>query len=147
MNRSEAAKAKGWRKTSPLTLSARMYQTKARLSTATGRDLSCCARANQPFSPGAPSARFRLTGFDQRHVPHFAARPRRTLAVEMNGRPRHGEPLLIFEDLVPDQVGHGHGSVTHRLGAWPAGNGADVLLELRDRSAVQGPVPRIVHPR
>src|ERR1700730_14378403 len=107
MNRRESGKAKGWRKTSTLTLRARMYQTKARLSTATGSDLSAFARANQPFSPGAASARFRLTGFDQRHVPHFAARPRRTLAVEMNGRPRHGEPLLIFEDLVPGPVGHG----------------------------------------
>ena len=34
-----------------------------------------------------------------------------------------------------------------RLAERPAGDGADVLLELRDRGAVQRPVPGIVHPR
>jgi hypothetical protein len=78
---------------------------------------------------------------------HLAARPRRALAVEVNGGAGHRQPLLVVEDIVADQVGHGDLAVTNRLAERPAGNRPDVLLELRDRGAVQRPVPGIMHPR
>src|SRR6202171_5714431 len=80
-------------------------------------------------------------------MPHLAARPRRTLAVKVDGRARDGQPLLIIIDIVPDQIGHGDRAVTDRLAERPACNGADMLLELRDRRAIERPVPGIMYPR
>src|SRR6202051_2907992 len=99
---------------------------------------------------GGPPECWRRLFFRRRHLghmPHFAARPRRTLAVEVDGRARDGQPLLVAIDIVADQIGHGARPMAHRLAERPAGDGADVLLELRDRRAVERPVPGIVHPR
>src|SRR4051794_13580243 len=78
---------------------------------------------------------------------HLAAGSRWTLAVKMHGGAGDGQPLLIAQDVVTDQIGHGHLAMADRLAEWPPGDGADVLLELRDRGAVQRPVPGIMHPR
>ena len=78
---------------------------------------------------------------------HLAARPRRALAVEVHGGAGHRQPSLVVEDVVADQIGHGDRAMADRLAERPAGDGADVLLELRDRGAVERPVPGIVHPR
>ena len=61
---------------------------------------------------------------------HLAAGPRRALAVEMHGGAGNRQPLLVAEDVVADQVGHGHLAMADRLAERPAGDGADVLLEL-----------------
>src|SRR5581483_10453578 len=107
------------------------------------------ARLNAPnrcfltcFSPG--SAGFRS---DLRDMAHLAAGPRRSLAVDVNGCAGNRQPFGIARNLVPDQVGHGDLAMPDRLAERPAGNRADVLLELRDRGAVQRPVPGIMHPR
>src|SRR5258708_24069176 len=86
-------------------------------------------------------------GIDLRHMPHLPARPRRPLAVDVERCAGDGEPLPIAIDIVPDQVGHGDRAMTNRLAERPAGDGADVLLELRNRGAVERPVAGIVHPR
>src|SRR6185295_5951860 len=78
---------------------------------------------------------------------HLAARPRRALAVEVNRGAGHRQPLLVAQDIVADQVGHGDLAVTNRLAERPAGNRPYVLLELRDRGTVQRPMPGIMHPR
>jgi len=41
---------------------------------------------------------------DLRHMPHLAARPRRTLAVEVDGGARNHQPLLEAVDIVRDQI-------------------------------------------
>jgi hypothetical protein len=48
----------------------------------------------------------------------------------MHGSAWNRQPLLIAQDVVPDQIGHGHRPMADRLAERPAGNGADVLLEL-----------------
>src|ERR1700759_2600990 len=78
---------------------------------------------------------------------HLAARPRYPLAEEVDGCPWTLEPLLIGIDLVPDQIGHGDLAMPQRLAERPAGDCPYMLLELRDRGAVQRPVAGIVHPR
>src|ERR1700730_6920152 len=103
-----------------------MYQTKAAMST--------CWH-NQLRSFRSRSRSFCWPHSDLRHVSHLSARSRRTLAIEVYGRARHRQPLLIAVDLVPDQIGHDDRAMTDRLAERPAGNGADVLLELRDRRA------------
>ena len=69
------------------------------------------------------------------------------LAIKMHGGAGDGQPLLVAEDIVANQVRHGHLAMADRFAERPAGDGADVLLELRDRGAVQRPVPGIMHPR
>src|SRR5579863_550574 len=81
------------------------------------------------------------------HVPHLAARPCRALAVEVDAGAWNRQPLLVAVDFVPDQVGHRDRTMTDRLTQRPTGDRADVLLELRNRRAVQRPVPGIVNPR
>src|SRR5689334_8805265 len=78
---------------------------------------------------------------------HLPAGPGDALAVDVNGGSTHAQPSPVIVDLVTDQVGHGDGSVSNGLAERPAGDGADVLFELRDRGAVQRPVSGIMHPR
>src|SRR5882724_13612909 len=80
-------------------------------------------------------------------MPHLAARPRRALAVKVDGGAWFRQPLLVVKDFVADQVGHGHRAVADGFAEWPSGDGADMLLELRDRRTVQRPVPGIMYPR
>jgi len=80
-------------------------------------------------------------------VAHLAAGARRALAVQMHRGTGDGEPLLVVQDVVADQVGHGDVAMAHRFAERPTGDRADVLLELRDRSAVERPVTGIVHAR
>src|SRR4051812_35273652 len=81
------------------------------------------------------------------HMAHFAAWPRRPLAIEMNGGARDAEPLLVVADLLADQIGHGDRAVAHWFSKRPAGDRPDMLLELRDGGAVERPMARIVDPR
>src|SRR6476646_5916879 len=78
---------------------------------------------------------------------HLPARARRPLAVDVHSGTGNGEPTLVTVDLVPDQIGHGNGTMPDRLSERPAGNGADMLLELRDRGTVQRPVSGIMYSR
>src|SRR3954449_1391897 len=80
-------------------------------------------------------------------MPHFPARARRTLAVEMDSGTGNREPPRVILDVVADQIGHGDLAVAHRLAERPTGNGADVLLELRDGRAVERPMAGIMYPR
>src|SRR5580693_2053591 len=80
-------------------------------------------------------------------MPHLAAGPHRTLAVKMHRRPGNREPAPVILDLAADEVRHLDPAAADRLAERPAGHRADVLLELRYRGAVQGPMARIMHPR
>src|ERR1051326_6804715 len=77
-------------------------------------------------------------------VPHLAAGADTRLAVEMHGGARHPEPLAIFLHLGADEVDHFDPSAAHRCRQRPTGDRADVLLELGNRSAVDGPAAGIV---
>src|SRR5215831_19412770 len=77
---------------------------------------------------------------------HLPAGPRLSLAVDVNGGARNGQPLRVGVDFVSDQIGHGDLAMTNRLSERPAGDGTDMLLELRDRGAVKRPVAGIMHP-
>ncbi len=57
-----------------------------------------------------------------------------------------GENLVPAVDVVADQVFHLDRLAQPGGGERPAGDRADVLLELRDRGAVLGPMARIVDP-
>src|SRR5262249_34075986 len=108
-----------------------MYQTKAEMSTV-GR--GNWPKKSRPIrSALGRSAPFGGGGAHLGHMAHLAARPRRALAIEVNGRAGNGQPLLVIVNLVPDQVGHGHLAVAQRFSQGPARDGADMLLELRDR--------------
>ena len=63
-------------------------------------------------------------------MPHLAARPWRSLAVEVDGGAGHRQPALIVVDVVADQVGHGDPAMADRLAQRPAGNGPDVLTRV-----------------
>ena len=79
---------------------------------------------------------------------HFAARAHRRLAVKMcTAAPGIVSQRPVILDLAADQVGHLDPAVADGLGQRPAGDRADVLLELRHRRAVERPVSGIVHPR
>src|SRR5215468_4498426 len=85
--------------------------------------------------------------YHPRHVTHLAAGTGAVLAIEMDGRARHIEPAGVIRDLIADQVDHFDPPVAHRPAERPAGDCADVLLELRDRAAIEGPMAGIVHAR
>jgi hypothetical protein len=65
-----------------------------------------------------------------RHVTHLAAGARGTLAIEVDARPRHGEPPGVVLDLGADQIRHFDPAVPERLGQRPTGDRAHMLLEL-----------------
>src|SRR6266404_5911431 len=88
---------------------------------------------------------FRSLGCYARHVAHLAAVAYRRFAVEVDERARHREPLRIVRDLGADQIDHLDPSAAHGLAERPAGDRADMLLELRHGGAVDGPVAGIVH--
>src|ERR1700744_6787185 len=90
---------------------------------------------------------FGRLGVDLRDMPHLPAWARRPLAVEMYRCAWNGQPLRVGIDFVADQVGHGHPAVPDGLAERPARNGPDMLLELRNRGPVEGPMSRIMYPR
>ncbi len=115
------------------------------------RDLSLAepgaGRRCRGAHPGLTRRRYFSRGDTCVTCPILRPGPRRALAVEVDGGAGDGQPSLVVVDIVPDQVGHGDRAVADRLAERPAGDGADVLLELRDRRAVQRPVSGIVHAR
>src|SRR5580704_979548 len=84
---------------------------------------------------------------DARHMAHLAAGPHRALAVKMHRRSGNIEPVPVILDLAADEVRHLDPTAADRLAERPAGHRADVLLELRHRGAVEGPMAGIMHPR
>src|SRR5580700_673454 len=94
-------------------------------------------------NPSRPSSLRKDTG----DVPHLAARTDRGLAVEVQGGSGDFKPAAKVLDLAADEVGHFHTAVADWLGERPASHRPDMLLELRYRSTVQGPMAGIVHPR
>src|SRR5579884_528590 len=88
-----------------------------------------------------------LFGINSRHVPHLASGSDRGLAVEVDRRPRDGEPAPEIFDLAANQIGHFHAAASDRLRQWPAGDSTDMLLELRYRGAVQRPMTGVMHSR
>src|ERR1700730_4247863 len=79
------------------------------------------------------------------YMPHFPAWADRGFAVEMHAGTRRCEPFGVVFDFAPDQVDHLDPPVANWRCERPSSNRADVLLELRDRCAVNRPVPGIVH--
>src|SRR3974390_3109065 len=77
---------------------------------------------------------------------HLATWPGCALAVKVDRGSGNREPLRIVVDLVPDQVRHGDLAMADGFAERPSSDRANMLLELRDRGAVQRPVPGIVHP-
>jgi len=65
----------------------------------------------------------------------------------MDGRARDGQRLLVAINIAPIRFGYGERAMADQLAQRLAGDGADVLLELRDRRAVERPVSAIVHPQ
>src|ERR1700704_4116176 len=109
-------------------------------------------RWRPPTSPRTAQSRRQLhsssgLAHDPCDMAHLAAVTYGSLAVEMHERAGHGEPLLVGFDLSADQIDHLDTAVTHWLAERPARDGPDVLLELRDGCAVDGPMAGIVHAR
>src|SRR2546430_1867411 len=77
-------------------------------------------------------------------MPHLAAGPRLGFSIKMERS--HGlrcEACPIV-GLIAQQICHDCIAVAIRIAERPAGNGADVLLELRYRTSIDGPVAGIV---
>src|SRR5262249_49457121 len=91
----------------------------------------------------------RGSAFSLRHhardMAHLAAGPHAGFAVEMNGGTGHLQPLAIFLHLVADEVDHLDPAAAYRRCQRPAGDRPHVLLELRNRGAVDGPMAGVVH--
>src|ERR1700684_1093289 len=124
-----------------------MYQTKVLMSTGASKNRRADCAETPPW-------RYRLRGFRWSFgwghlgdMPHLAPGPGCALAVEVNGGARNRQPIHITVDLLPDPVGHGSFAVADGFAERPSRNRTDMLLELRDRRAVQRPVSRIVHAR
>jgi hypothetical protein len=82
---------------------------------------------------------------DPVHMAHLAARAGLGLAVEMHLHAAFGGERGRAGDVVADQVFHHHIRVPRAVAQRPAGDGADVLLELVDGAARLRPVAGIVH--
>src|SRR5215475_2069875 len=81
-------------------------------------------------------------------VPHLASRTRFALAINVHRGSGNGQPVRRVVHFGPDQVDHFYAATKPQwLGKWPPGDCPDVLLELRDCRAVNGPVTRIVNAR
>src|SRR5262245_40974736 len=98
---------------------------------------------------GRGVSRYQLSPWpNPRDVSHLASRTRLPLAVDMHGGSRNGQPLCGVVHFRPNQVHHFYAAAEAQWTAkWPPRNRPDVLLELRDRRAVDGPVARIVNAR
>src|SRR5260370_8058855 len=76
---------------------------------------------------------------------HLPVWPHRLLAVKMDARAGHVQPLTVGCDLVADEIDHLGAAVALRHRQRPARDGPDMLLELRHRTSVERPVARVVH--
>src|SRR5690606_27072391 len=82
-----------------------------------------------------------------RDMAHLAAGPCLGLAVEMQAEVALGQQSVDAVDLVADQVLHGAVAMAAGVAERQAGNGADMLLELRHRAGGLRPVSGIVDAR
>src|SRR5277367_2829805 len=94
-----------------------------------------------------PRLQRRRLGKDAGDVAHLAVRADFELAVEMEGEVWLGEDVAPFLGVLADQVVHFGPAAPGRGAERPAGDGADMLLELRGLGALDRPVAGIVHPR
>src|SRR3984957_20333716 len=78
---------------------------------------------------------------------HLAPGADGRLAVKMHGSAGNTEPFSITFDLMADQIDHFHAAMADGLCERPAGDRADVLLELRHRGSVERPMAGIMYPR
>jgi len=79
---------------------------------------------------------------------HFPAWTRFRLAVEVKARARLAEDLLPGEYLFADQIPHFDArAMARRRAERPAGDGPDMLLELRGQRPVESPMAGIMDPR
>jgi len=78
---------------------------------------------------------------------HLAAGPHFQLAIEVQAQVRLGKNIAPFLGVLADQVVHLDAPAPRRRAERPAGNGADMLFELRGLRAVQRPVAGIVDAR
>src|SRR6185436_5885411 len=81
------------------------------------------------------------------HMAHLAAGARLALAVEVEACSRFGGEAGPGVNVSADKIGHHDISVACGRTEGPAGDGADVVLELRDGAGVFGPVAGIVDAR
>src|ERR1700733_11080501 len=80
-------------------------------------------------------------------MPHLAARSDLELAVKMQSEIRLGKDVAPVLSVLADQIVHFDPAAARRPAERPAGNGADMLLELRGLRALEGPMARIVDAR
>src|SRR5258708_19333954 len=116
-----------------------MYQTKAAMSTR--RHGIVRAERGKVGTCGGRSGGFWRQCSNLRHMAHLAARPRRPFAVEVDGRARDGQPLLIAVDFVPDQIGHGDRAMTDRLAERPPADAPGLLFDPRPPPPAHPPSP------
>ena len=91
-----------------------------------------------------PRLQFRRLGEDARDMAHLAPRADLELAIEMQGEIGLGEDVAPVLGVLADQIVHFDPAATHRCAERPAGNGADMLLELRGLRALERPMAGIV---
>ena len=77
---------------------------------------------------------------------HLATGPAFLFPIEMEGRLRLAGKVSPGFNLGAQDIGHFHIEVTLRLGQGPAGNGADVKLELGEEAGILSPVAGVVNP-
>src|SRR3984885_9828254 len=95
----------------------------------------------------ANSVVIRRLGEDARDVTHLAARADFELAIEMQAEVRLGEDVAPVLSVLADQIVHFDPAAPHCRAKRPAGDSADMLLELRGLRALKRPVAGIVDAR
>src|SRR4029079_7548784 len=80
-------------------------------------------------------------------MPHFAARAGLVLAIKMQAGPRLGGELRPGGAVFADEMRHPAIGMRVVCTQRPAGDGADVVLELADGAAVHSPVAAVVYAR
>src|SRR6202044_1037775 len=84
---------------------------------------------------------------DPRDMAHLAARSDLELAVKMQSEIRLGEDVAPVLSVLADQIVHFDPAAARRPAGGPAGNGADMLLELRGLRALERPMAGIMDAR
>src|SRR5688572_15435862 len=78
-------------------------------------------------------------------MPHLAALPRLALAIEVQAEIAISSERGPGVGIMADEIAHLSITVTRRRPERPAGNGTDMVLELRDGARVHGPMAGVVH--
>ncbi len=103
---------------------------------------------HRPAAAFNPWPGCRLSGSHHGDMPHFAAGAGLGPAVDMDGGARNRQPVLVGRRFRPRSGwSWSHAAEPPGRGERPAGDGPDMLLELRHRTAVQCPVAGIADTR